>query len=93
MSDLQSNRAFIPADTPYLYSGGPYCYALLPPPMLGENMLTFWCFFDGDPQAAPLEMTVPASDNVGRLKKRIKNEKGLSDLEVTSIVLWKVRMY
>jgi hypothetical protein len=64
MGDLQSNRAFIPANMPYLYSDGPYRYALLPPSMPGEKLLSFWCFFDGDPQAVPFEITVPASDNV-----------------------------
>jgi len=77
---------------PYLYSGVPYRYALLPPSlMLGEDFLTLWCVVDGDP--APLKIPVHRDADIADLKKAIKGEKVLNHVSASNLVLWKVRIF
>jgi len=92
MSDFQSNQAFTPSNT-HTYPGKPFPrYALLPPfAMDGEDIRTLWYIIDGD--SAPFQTILHADDNILHLKKQIKEEKVLRDVDASSLELWKVRIF
>jgi len=59
--------------------------------MPAEQTRTLYCLVYGDP--TPSEVTVPDNAKIDYLKEAIREKKALRDVDASSLVLWRVRIF